>query len=59
MYQWQVKLDAGKWDDIPGANSKNYVPQFSAAGVYSYRMIIADAPVFALSQCRTYSNEVQ
>lgn len=57
-FQWQTEAEGSGWTDIPGANSRNYLTQLTGAGIYLYRMIIADAARFSSPQCRIFSSEV-
>jgi len=58
LFQWQIEAEGSGWTDIPGANSRSYLTQSTGAGIYLYRMIIADAARFSSPQCRIFSNEV-
>jgi len=57
-YQWQVSTDSGTtWTDIPGANATSYIRQQTGiAGVYEYRMNVADGSNIIISSCRVSSN---
>ena len=49
MYQWQ-ELIGGIWEDIPGANSADYITEMLNAGSYTYRVVVTqDAGCEAVS----------
>lgn len=57
-YQWQQRVNAGPWTDITGANSKTLTQNFTittAAGIYEYRLAVADAGNLGSPQCRVNS----
>ncbi|WP_162842682.1 gliding motility-associated C-terminal domain-containing protein [Mucilaginibacter pineti] len=57
-YQWQVGNSTG-WADIPGAiNSTYQLHQPTAAGVYQYRLVSAEAANITSAQCRVASAPV-
>jgi gliding motility-associated-like protein len=58
VFQWQKRSPTVSWQDIPGANSKNYQTPAETSGTSFYRMVIAQANSFGLSGCRISSNEV-
>jgi PKD repeat protein len=59
-YQWQVSKNNGAlWSDIPGANSVNYRwLRETAAGIYLYRLAIAQPSNINTVNCRTLSNVI-
>lgn len=57
--QWQLSKDSGlTWTDIAGATGTSYRRSSTAAGVYLYRLAMADSLNFSSLQCRVASNTV-
>jgi gliding motility-associated-like protein len=56
-YQWQKNLNGSAWTDMPGAvNSSLTVPFTNAvAGVYQYRLGVANGSAITNVGCRVYS----
>ncbi len=57
-YQWQQRLNSGPWIDIAGATSKTLTRSFTAtaaAGIYEYRLAVADISNLGSPQCRVNS----
>lgn len=55
--QWQISLDSGStWSDIPGETSDNFLFNGTTAGVYKYRLTVAEAINIASVNCRVASN---
>ncbi|MES2647139.1 MAG: gliding motility-associated C-terminal domain-containing protein [Bacteroidota bacterium] len=57
-YQWQRNTDGVNWNDIPGATTLFYTHQPSGAGIFRYRMVIAEAGNINTKNCRIASNEI-
>jgi gliding motility-associated-like protein len=57
-YQWQLSTDNSQtWNDIPGANSVDYVRLATIVpGNYKYRMNVADGNNISLPSCRISSD---
>lgn len=56
-YQWQQSANNGSWTDIPGATTLSYTYTPSGtAGVYKYRLAVAEAGNIGNSICRIVSN---
>lgn len=57
VYQWQVSTDSGRvWRDIPGASSLTYQRLPTAAGIYWYRLTVAENGNAGIVACRIASN---
>ena len=57
VFQWQVSTDlATTWNDIPGASSLTYQRQPTLAGIYWYRLTVAENGNAGITSCRTGSN---
>lgn len=57
VYQWQVSTDSGAhWTDIPGANTLSFHRIPGTAGVYWYRLTVAESGNAGISACRIASN---
>lgn len=57
VLQWQVSTDSGNvWTDIPGQNSLQFHRVPGAAGVFWYRLTVAEAGGIGISNCRIASN---
>ena len=57
-YQWQQRLNGGPWADIAGATSKTLTRTFTTtttAGIYEYRLSVADRSNLGSLQCRVNS----
>lgn len=55
--QWQVSTDSGKvWSDIPGAQAASYTRTATGAGLYQYRVVVAETANFSSVQCRVASS---
>src|SRR5690349_14003226 len=55
--QWQKSLDSGAtWTDIAGANAATFTANNTTAGIYQYRMLVADGSNITVSSCRVSSN---
>lgn len=56
-FQWQQSLDSGiTWSDIAGATTINYLFNETSAGIYKYRMAVAEGTNISISNCRVASN---
>ena len=57
VYQWQAQTDGGGWADIAGKTSNSLAISFNnaAAGVYQYRLGLANGSAISSAQCRVYS----
>ncbi|MEP7144130.1 MAG: gliding motility-associated C-terminal domain-containing protein [Ferruginibacter sp.] len=57
--QWQVSTDDGiTWSDVAGATSPTYQFNKTAAGIYKYRLTVAEGANINISSCRVASNIV-
>lgn len=57
-YQWQQRFNSGPWTDIVGATTRTLTQSFSAtatAGIYEYRLAVADMSNLGSTQCRVNS----
>jgi gliding motility-associated-like protein len=55
-YQWQLSTDDGvSWSDIPGATGNSYTRTPTAAGIYVYRLAVAQQNNIGSSTCRVAS----
>lgn len=55
-YQWQVSVNNGSWQNIPGATSTSYNVPPQAPGKYKYRLLVSQAGNINISTCRVNSN---
>ena len=56
-YQWQVSTDTARtWNDIPGANTLQYLRTPSVPGHFLYRLTVAENGSLGISSCRIASN---
>ncbi len=56
-YQWQSSGDNGiTWSDIPGATGSSYTRMPTPAGIYMYRLSVAQQNNIAITTCRVASN---
>jgi len=59
QFQWQVSSNGGQnWIDLDNGNASSYTRSPTKTGIYYYRMLIAEAGNFNISQCRIASNTV-
>jgi len=60
VYQWQQSTDSGaSWQDIPGATGLTYSRAPTAAGLYLYRLTVAQSVGnLAISSCRVASTPI-
>lgn len=57
ILQWQLSVDGGStWTDIAGAQSASYTRPATPAGIYLYRVVVAEAANFSSVKCRVASN---
>ncbi|MDQ2751489.1 MAG: hypothetical protein M3R72_00525, partial [Bacteroidota bacterium] len=57
-YQWQVSTDRGTtWTDIAGANSPDFARTPTIAGVYQYRLTVAEMNNISSAICRVTSKK--
>ena len=57
-YQWQVSTNRGAtWADIAGANSPDFVRTPTSAGVYQYRLTVAEQNNISSAICRVTSKK--
>ena len=56
-FQWQERVTAGNWTDIPGENTTSLTRFFPAttAGTYDYRLAVAEVGNLGSPQCRIAS----
>lgn len=60
VYQWQSSVDSGRsWTDIPGANSLTYQRPVTTAGLYRYRLTVAESGNAGIASCRIASNVLE
>jgi gliding motility-associated-like protein len=58
-FQWQESDDNGfTWTDITGASTNSYTQSFFAAGIFKYRMAVAETGNINVARCRVLSNEL-
>lgn len=60
-FQWQRRINNGPWIDITGANNVVYplnILQGTPAGLYEYRLAVAEAGNIASVQCRITSSPI-
>jgi|SRR6185503_11624747 len=57
VYQWQSQINGGGWADMPGKTNSSLSVSFNnaAAGVYQYRLGLANGSAISSVQCRVYS----
>jgi gliding motility-associated-like protein len=59
VYQWQLSNNnGGTWADITGANSLSYTLPKKSAGIFQYRLTVAEAGNLSVSTCRVASNAI-
>jgi gliding motility-associated-like protein len=57
--QWQMSTDSGKnWQDIPGANGLSYSRRPTGAGLYLYRLVVAQTGNLGTVNCEVFSNPI-
>ncbi|MBV9989485.1 MAG: gliding motility-associated C-terminal domain-containing protein [Chitinophagaceae bacterium] len=57
VLQWQISKDSGKtWADIAGEQGTGFTRKPTKAGLYKYRVSIAERANFASTSCRIASN---
>jgi gliding motility-associated-like protein len=55
-YQWQQSVDNGNsWNDITGANNKNYTLNLTTSGSYLYRLTSAQSGNIGVTTCQVSS----
>ncbi|CAN5780518.1 hypothetical protein BH10BAC3_BH10BAC3_01150 [soil metagenome] len=58
-YQWQASNNNGiSWNDIPGANTKTYTRLPTTAGIFQYRLTVAESGNITITTCRVASNAI-
>lgn len=58
IFQWQQSFDGGVYSDIAGQTSTNFTKNFiatTAPGIYTYRMLVAEAGNMSNVGCRVIS----
>lgn len=58
VFQWQTLEIGSIWNDIDGANAKDFVHTISNAGFYTYRMLIKENNGIAGAKCSYASNTI-
>jgi gliding motility-associated-like protein len=59
VHQWQVSVDTGKtWVDIPGATGLSWSRPVTGAGLYLYRLAVAQAGNLGSPTCEVVSDPV-
>jgi gliding motility-associated-like protein len=57
VFQWQLSIDSAKtWKDIAGVNSLQYQRRPTTAGLYLYRLTVAESGNIGIAGCRIASN---
>ena len=57
--QWQESMDSGKtWSDIPGATTANWTRASTAAGLWLYRLVVAQTGNLGITTCEVASTPV-
>jgi hypothetical protein len=57
VLQWQLSKDSGKtWTDIAGQQGTTFIRKPTKAGLYKYRVSIAERANFTTTSCRIASN---
>lgn len=58
VFQWQVSIDNGPWTDIPNETNTSYLRTPTTAGLYRYRLTMAESTNATIPGCRVASNQV-
>jgi gliding motility-associated-like protein len=58
VFQWQVSVDSGAYQDIAGATMAEYLRTSTSAGLYRYRLSVAERNNIVYNACRVASNTV-
>jgi gliding motility-associated-like protein len=58
VYQWQVSVNGGVFNDIPGATNNTYLRVSTGDGEYRYRLSMAESVNIGDKSCRVASNMI-